>query len=170
MTNSTGAIQQQLAYDPYGRVTQVQGSVFADLQYADYYYHEVSGLNLTRSRAYSSNLGRFINRDPIEEIGGHNLYAYVANEPTENIDPSGLESYEPCTTLLCCAQNYAKCAQYRDRKCCRKGYDWCVSFFKQDLFFGTPASHDSSALFATCKPLCKPQPQLKNPGDQQGVV
>jgi len=36
-----------------------------------------TGSNLTARHA---QLGRFINRDPIGELGGLNLYAYVLNE------------------------------------------------------------------------------------------
>lgn len=52
--------------------------------------HARSGLNLTRTRAYSASLGRFISRDPIQEYGGVNLYAYCQNDPVTNTDPSGL--------------------------------------------------------------------------------
>ena len=41
-------------------------------------------------RFYSPNLGRFINRDPIEEQGGINLYAFVANNPINRWDYLGL--------------------------------------------------------------------------------
>gem|GEM_PF-4361485 len=50
-----------------------------------------SGLYLTLSRFYSGSQGRFINRDPIEEEGGTNLFAYVANEPLTFADPMGLQ-------------------------------------------------------------------------------
>src|SRR5260221_14602976 len=39
--------------------------------------------------AYDSNVGRWIQRDPIEERGGLNLYAYVANDPILYTDPTG---------------------------------------------------------------------------------
>jgi len=41
-------------------------------------------------RYYSPDLGRWINRDPIEEQGGVNLYQFVANGPTNYIDAFGL--------------------------------------------------------------------------------
>lgn len=89
VTNSSGTIVYQLAYDPYGQPTTIQGSVPPDFQFAGYYLHAPSGLSVTVSRAYSSKLGRFINRDPIEESGGVNLFAYAGNEPISNIDPTG---------------------------------------------------------------------------------
>jgi hypothetical protein len=42
-------------------------------------------------RFYSPGLGRWINRDPIQELGGLNMYMYVANNPTNLSDPYGLD-------------------------------------------------------------------------------
>ncbi len=39
---------------------------------------------------YDANLGRWINRDPIEEEGGINLHAFVSNNPVSAIDLFGL--------------------------------------------------------------------------------
>jgi len=77
--------------DVYGKVTQTVGTLASDFQYAGYYYHAPSGLNLTTFRAYNPTLGRWINRDPVGEKGGVNLYAYVGDDPINNLDPSGLE-------------------------------------------------------------------------------
>ena len=38
---------------------------------------------------YDSNLGRWINRDPIQEQDGPNLFAMVSNSPIGSIDPYG---------------------------------------------------------------------------------
>ena len=86
MTDSSGNIQAQIAYDPFGRTTKLQGSLTPDFQYAGYYLHGASGLDLTLTRPYSSALSRFINRDPIE---GENLYSYTSNQPIDSIDPAG---------------------------------------------------------------------------------
>jgi len=93
MTDSLGNVQAEYSYDPYGRVTQLHGSLASDFRYAGYYLHAPSGLNLTLNRAYSSILGRWINRDPIGEDGGLDLYAYVGNMPTEITDPTGLDVF-----------------------------------------------------------------------------
>jgi len=60
--------------------------------YAGYYLHSRSGLNLTRTRAYSASLGRFISRDPIGEAGGVDLYAYVNNNPVNFSDRNGTDA------------------------------------------------------------------------------
>ena len=91
LTNTAGAVQAQYAYDPYGRVMVLQGSVASDFQYAGYYYHAPSGLNLTRTRVYSASLGRWLSRDIIQEAAGVNLFAYVGNSPIERTDPKGTD-------------------------------------------------------------------------------
>jgi RHS repeat-associated protein len=90
LTNGSGTIVSQYGYSPYGEPTLLQGTNLADFQYAGYYLHQRSGLNLTLYRAYSSNLGRWISRDPIEEIAGINLYNYVSSDPINYADPFGL--------------------------------------------------------------------------------
>ena len=92
MTNSSGTIVGQQTYDLYGRPTQLQGTMVPDFGFAGYYLHAPSGLGLTRTRAYNASLGRFINRDPIGIRGGVNLYAYVGNGPSTEIDPSGMQT------------------------------------------------------------------------------
>jgi RHS repeat-associated protein len=89
MTDTSGNVQSQYEYDPFGRVTKLQGNLTSDLQYAGYYCHLQSSLNLAVFRAYSSNLGRWINRDPISERGGINLYRYTKNDPIDISDPAG---------------------------------------------------------------------------------
>jgi RHS repeat-associated protein len=95
MTSTSGAVQAQYLYDPFGRTVKLQGTAAADFQYAGYYEHEPSGLNLAVYRLYSPNLGRWLNRDPNEEVGGINLFGYVNNQPIEEIDPFGLQIAGP---------------------------------------------------------------------------
>jgi len=47
-------------------------------------------LVLYEYRAYSPALGRWPSRDPMEEIGGLNLYGMVENDPIGLVDPVGL--------------------------------------------------------------------------------
>ena len=89
VTNSSGTTEAEYGYSPYGQVTLLQGSNLSDFQYAGYYTHQRSSLNLTRSRAYHAGTGRWINRDPMGEIGGINFYDYVSNNPVGWLDPDG---------------------------------------------------------------------------------
>jgi RHS repeat-associated protein len=78
LTDGTQAVQARYDYDPYGRMVQVSGSRISPVGYAGLVWHAQSGLDFAVHRAYDPNLGRWINRDPIGEYGGINLYAYVA--------------------------------------------------------------------------------------------
>lgn len=44
-----------------------------------------------RNRAYDPGTGRWLNRDPIGEAGGMNLYAYGPNSPINGFDPDGAD-------------------------------------------------------------------------------
>lgn len=48
-----------------------------------------SGLYLTTYRLYDPHSARWLSRDPIEELGGVNLYAYVGLNPISFVDPTG---------------------------------------------------------------------------------
>jgi RHS repeat-associated protein len=88
-------IDARYSYDPYGRATQVSGSISCDFQFAGMYEHATSGLNLTQYRAYDPNVGRWLSRDPLpdaETNQGPNLYNYVENDPLNLRDPLGLST------------------------------------------------------------------------------
>jgi RHS repeat-associated protein len=89
LTDSSGTVQTRYDYDPYGRRTKLSGSLDADFGFTGHYYHQPSGLNLALFRAYDADLGRWISRDPIGELGGLHLYDYVRNDPINYIDRDG---------------------------------------------------------------------------------
>ena len=93
VTDSNGSLVSQLDYDAWGNETVVSGNMSVDFGFTGHYFHQPSGLNLTRTRAYNPTLGRWINRDPLENAElseGPNLYAYVGNNPIFFVDPLGL--------------------------------------------------------------------------------
>ena len=89
IVTSAGDIASQFTFDPYGNRTAVSGTVIPDIGYAGYFSHSVSSLDFTEHRAYDPSRGRWLNRDPIGEEGGLNLYAYVRGNPLSYIDPTG---------------------------------------------------------------------------------
>jgi RHS repeat-associated protein len=97
VVDGSGNIVARYSYDPYGRpptgqtTNLVSGSNIATFQYTGDYYHSTSGLSLTKYRAYDSNTGRWLSRDPIGERGGLNLYDYVGNNSISFIDALGTE-------------------------------------------------------------------------------
>lgn len=73
----------------------VYGSFDLDFKYTGHFYHTPSTLHLAPFRAYDAKLGRWINRDPIEEEGGVNLYGYVENNPISLVDELGHRGTRP---------------------------------------------------------------------------
>lgn len=86
---SIGVRTASYDYGPYGAVTQSSVTSGTDYQYAGLLYHPASGLYLSQTRAFDPVSGRFLNRDPIGETGGINLYAYTRASPINRADPNG---------------------------------------------------------------------------------
>lgn len=53
---------------------------------------EETGLNHHGARYFAPWLGRWTSADPVGLAGGANLFAYCANDPVNNSDPSGLQT------------------------------------------------------------------------------
>lgn len=92
LTDATGNIVEQLAYDSFGNSS---GSSLTRYTYTGREFDADAGLYYYRTRFYDPQGGRFISEDPIGLIGGLNQYAYVENQPTNAIDPFGLQRLAP---------------------------------------------------------------------------
>jgi len=79
-------------YDPFGNLVSSSGSLAsANLhRFSSKLFHVQSGMYYYGFRFYDPNLQRWINRDPVGERGGINLYRAVRNAPTRYIDVFGL--------------------------------------------------------------------------------
>jgi RHS repeat-associated protein len=84
-------------YSPYGQLTRMSGHFAAanPFRYSTKFADKETGLIYFGHRYYSPQTGRFINRDPIGEAGGNNLYQYVGNDPINNEDFLGLSGDSP---------------------------------------------------------------------------
>ena len=89
--SETGATVAQYVNDPYGNLVETNGTLADRFSFGfstKYHDHE-TGLVAYQRRFYSLGLGRWINRDPIEENGGENLYGFCGNNPIANYDRDG---------------------------------------------------------------------------------
>lgn len=91
LLDSSRVVRARYDYSLWGERSKISGNLDSENGYTGHWYHAKSGLHLAPFRAYDAELGRWLNRDPIEENGGWNLYAYVANEPINWRDPLGLQ-------------------------------------------------------------------------------
>lgn len=89
LDGTTGTRVASYDFTPYGATSRSSVTNGTDYQYAGLFYHPASGLNFATLRAMDGGTGRWINRDPIRESAGTNLYAYGSN-PVNGLDPSGL--------------------------------------------------------------------------------
>jgi RHS repeat-associated protein len=90
LVDASEAVKARYEYDPYGRRTKVSGTAEASFGFTGHFYHETSRFHFAPFRAYDASQGRWLNRDPIKEDGGVNLYAYVGGNPVNAFDPLGL--------------------------------------------------------------------------------
>jgi len=108
-----GTLAAAYTYGPYGERLTATGPIAETNPYqfsgkerdgfTGYYYYGY--------RYYNPTTGRWLNRDPIEEEGGVNLYGMVGNNPVGNVDMLGLATYASVLadinyTIGQCRKNY----------------------------------------------------------------
>ncbi|QOY92235.1 RHS repeat-associated core domain-containing protein [Paludibaculum fermentans] len=127
---------QHLSYYPYGE--QQSGNASADREkFATYTRDGVSSLDYAQNRYYSPQFGRFTTADPYQgiRIGENpqswNMYAYVANDPVNYLDPRGLNMRAPGGP---CPAEYQSCDPFE-----------CDPMFESCPGGGTPGYEPSPA-------------------------
>jgi len=89
--NSTGATVAEYEYDPFGNIINQTGT-YADVnvfRFSTKYFDVETGLYYYGFRYLDPETGRWLNRDPIAEAGGLNLYVFVGNNAIWFIDAHG---------------------------------------------------------------------------------
>jgi RHS repeat-associated protein len=112
VTDRYGSVAERYCYSPFGNVQvltpgyvpKIVSGYDWNIGYGAYRRDNTTGFYNVRFRYLHPNLGRWISKDPIEEAGGFNLFAYVLNNPPNGADPFGLHCKD-------CEQEYEDCMQ-----------------------------------------------------------
>jgi RHS repeat-associated protein len=90
-----GSVVAEYAYDAFGATITASGSM-CDIfrhRFSTKYFDAETGLYYYGYRFYDPLLHRWLNRDPIEEKGGVNVYAFCGNDGVNTVDLLGFALY-----------------------------------------------------------------------------
>jgi RHS repeat-associated protein len=84
-----GTVVDSADYGPFGELTQSPTTDHSPFWFSSKYWDQESGFLYYGYRFYNPETGRWLNRDPIGERGGINLFGAIYNAPTDSIDTDG---------------------------------------------------------------------------------
>jgi RHS repeat-associated protein len=111
---TNGTVTASYEYGPFGETIRESGPMakLNVLRWSSKYADDETDLVYYGYRYYNPSMGRWLNRDPIEEEGGHDLYAFVGNDPGNYVDSLGLEEITkdlprplPSDAVKCCTED-----------------------------------------------------------------
>jgi len=92
---TTSDVTARYEYGPFGEPIRVSGPAAAmtPFRFSTKRTDPTTDSVLYEYRVYNPTLGRWPNRDPLEEEGGRNLYGFVGNDPIRLFDRLGLDYF-----------------------------------------------------------------------------
>ncbi len=115
--SAAAALVAQYEYSPFGEVVGPDDDADGDwrddagafatdnpFRFSTKWLDDAIGVVDYGARMYSATLGRFLNRDPIAEAGGVNLYAFAGNDPVNRMDPFGYHNIPGCGFGVTCPE------------------------------------------------------------------
>jgi len=92
LVDGSGNLSAHYEYGPFGKLVSQSGSASQDnvFKFSTKYQDPETDLYYYGYRYYDADMGRWLNRDPIEEKGGANLYGFAGNQTLNTIDVLGL--------------------------------------------------------------------------------
>ena len=102
--SESGTVVASYTYGPFGEVNLFSGPMVDrfSFRFMTKRYDAALGLYDFGARWYSPVLHRWLNRDPIAERGGLNIYAFCRNDPINNYDKDGCAyfAYRPLDNAI----------------------------------------------------------------------
>lgn len=94
-TDTVGNVVASYKYDTFGNLLSASGPLAHMFRFlfSTRYLNVETGHYYYIGRFYIPNLMRWLNRDPIGDAGGKNLYAAFNNTPLTHFDPLGFKAY-----------------------------------------------------------------------------
>ena len=95
ITGAGGELVAHYEYDPFGNVVVASGRLARanSVRFSSKYHDEETGLVYYGLRYHHPGRGRWLNRDPLGEAGGLNLYGFVGNRGVNAVDPTGESAF-----------------------------------------------------------------------------
>ena len=90
LLDSSGAISATFSYSPYGIPTATTGTATTPIRFAGALYEPETGLYYLINRFYDPATAQFLSVDPAV-AASHSAYGYVAENPVNGVDPSGMD-------------------------------------------------------------------------------
>lgn len=98
LTDSSGNLVGIDRYDEFGKP---QSTNIGRFQYTGQAWLPEANVAYYKARTYLSHLGIFGETDPLGPQHDANLYAYVLNDPVNNVDPAGRDAITPPCVMVC---------------------------------------------------------------------
>ena len=91
MVNTNGIVVARYNYDPYGNLLGMSGPLAEanTYRFSSKEWNGNAGLYYYGFRFYEPNVQRWLNRDPIQEEGGVNLFGFCGNDTIDFVDSFG---------------------------------------------------------------------------------
>lgn len=125
LSDANGNVAERYTYDAYGDVAVLDTNynvqppnswgtphslVDNPFLFTGREFDEETGIYNYRARYYDSAEGRFLQRDPSEKETGENLYAYTADNPVNQTDPSGRDELK--LSVIPMGRTTGNCGEY----------------------------------------------------------
>jgi len=93
VTDNAGGVLNRYVYDAFGSIRGRNETISTTYLYTGQRFDQFTSSYYMRARSYDPKLGRFQSRDTaanaVDRTREHNRYVYVADDPINNLDPSG---------------------------------------------------------------------------------